>query len=280
MIIRGFRCLCLIIIGAVALTIPGFLIWTSAGYWTSIGWSGLWESQWYPYEGIYGMLTAVVGTALTVTTGLVIAVPTGLAAAIFCAEIVAPPVRLFIRIGMELMAAVPSVVYGLLGLWLVVPLLARIFDRLTGHSLLAASIILALMILPTVMTLSEDAIASVRGEQRQAALALGLDWPALLWKVLLPQAWPGIRSGILQALGRALGETIAVMLVVGSLDRLPIPWWDLLQPGQTLASRIGREIGEATLGSLHFSALMGCALLLAVAGALITLCLPRRGRVQ
>ncbi len=133
------------------------------------------------------------------------------------------------------------------------------------------------MILPTLVTLGEDALRAVPEEQREAAQALGLDWPALLFRVILVQARPGLRSAVLLALGRVLGETLAVMLVVGSLDRLPRPWWNLLQPAQTLTSRIGREIGEAAFGSLHFAALMACALLLGLAGSGIAWFAHQRG---
>jgi len=124
--------------------------------------------------------------------------------------------------------------------------------------------ILSLMILPTIMVMSQDALRAVSTEQREAAMNLGLNANQRLWRVLLPQAWFGIRSGILLALGRALGETMAVMLVVGSMDRVPQPFYNILEPAQTLTSRIGREMGEAAFGSMHFSALMACGLVLAV----------------
>ena len=123
----------------------------------------------------------------------------------------------------EAPSGIPSVVYGLIGLWVLLPFLQNTFDLLTGHSLLAAGMILSLMILPTMMLMSKDALHSVAREQREAAMNLGLNWNQRLLQVLLPQAWPGIRSGVLLSLGRALGETMAVMLVVGSLDRMPQP---------------------------------------------------------
>lgn len=263
--------------GLVAIAIPSFLLWTSLPFWRFAGITALWQSDWFPYEHHFGLLPAILGTFWAAVTALVIAVPSGIAAAIVSVEIFPQQLHQLIRVGLEMLAAIPSVVYGLLGLWVLLPALADWFGLLTGHSLLAAGLILSLMVLPTITALSEEALNAIPSEQRETALALGLNWPQLLFRILLPQAWPGIRSSILLALGRALGETMAVMLVVGSLDRIPQPWWNLLQPAQTLTSRIGREIGEAAFGSLHFSALMGCATILGLTGAGIAFFLQKRG---
>ena len=134
------------------------------------------------------------------------------------------------------------------------------------------------MILPTIMLMTQDALQAVCQEQRQASLNLGLNWNQRLYRILLPQAWPGIRSGLLLAVGRALGETMAVMLVVGSLDRIPQPFYNMLEPAQTLTSRIGREMGEAAFGSLHFSALMACGLVLATFAITLSLLAQQKGK--
>jgi len=188
--------------------------------------------------------------------------------------------QVLMRTSMELLAGIPSVVYGLLGLWVLLPFLQSTLNLLTGHNLLAAGLLLSVMILPTIMVMAQDALHEVYINQREAALNLGMDWSARLWRVLLPQAWPGIRSGILLALGRALGETMAVMLVVGSMDRIPDPWYNLLEPAQTLTARIGREIGEAAFGSVHFAALMACGLLLATTTITISLLAHMRGSTK
>ncbi len=250
----------------VALSLIAFLVVTSWPFWKTFGWAPLWDSQWYPYENHFGLLAAVVGTFWSVIVALFLAVPFALAAAVTMEEILSAPFRKWLRPGVETLAGIPSIVHGLIGLWVVLPGLQRILDLPSGHGLLAAGVILALMILPAVTVLSADALREVPAEQREAAQALGLDWSSRLWEVMLPQARAGIQSAILLATGRALGETVAVMLVVGSIDRLPDPLWNLLQPAQTLTSRIGREVGEVVFGSLHFSALMACALLLALIG--------------
>jgi len=256
---------------AVALSLPVFMIDASWDYWHQYGLSQLIAGEWYPFERLYGLLPSILGSAWAMFIALFIAIPAGLAAAVASSEIFSAPWRAVTRLGMELLAGIPSVVYGLLGLWVLLPFLQARFNLLTGHSLMAAGLLLSVMILPTIMVMSQDALRQIPTAQREAACALGMDWVQRLFRVLLPQAWPGIRSGILLAIGRALGETMAVMLVVGSMDRIPDPWYNLLEPAQTLTSRIGREIGEAVFGSLHFSALIACGLLLTITTISISL---------
>ncbi|HHJ80003.1 MAG TPA: phosphate ABC transporter permease subunit PstC [Candidatus Tenderia electrophaga] len=255
----------------IILAVLGFLLQASWPLLQDQGLGFVSEAEWYPYEQLYGLLPVLVGSFWSVVLALLLAVPTGLAAAILCAELLPERGRAALRFSMELMAGIPSVVYGLLGLWLLLPLLERQLDLLTGRSLLAAGLLLALMILPTMMVFSETALRAVVTEQRETALLLGLDWPTRVTRLLLPQAWPGIRVAILLALGRAMGETVAVMLVVGSLDRLPQPLYNLLQPAQTLTSRIGREMAEAVVGSVHWAALIASGLTLALVAMVLSL---------
>jgi len=258
------------------LLLLGFLVAASWPFWLRFGVAPLWSTSWYPYESLYGLLPAILGTVWAVVIAMGIAVPCGVAAAVVGSELLPAWWRGALRLSMEVLSGIPSVVYGLIGLWVVLPRVQASFDLLTGHSLLAAGMVLSLMVLPTIMVMSQDALRMVGQEQREAALHLGLNWTQVLCRVLLPQAWPGIRSGILLALGRALGETMAVMLVVGSLDRLPQPFYNVLVPAQTLTSRIGREMGEAAFGSMHFSALIACAVVL-VGGAVTVSVLAHHG---
>jgi len=245
----------------------GFLIQSSWDFWQAFGIQVLWEDEWYPYESLFGFLPAIVGTLWALLIAMLIALPCGLSAAIVSSEMLSEKWQNLVRIGMEVLAGIPSVVYGLIGLWVLLPFLQNSLDLLTGHNLLAAGMILSLMILPTIMVMSQDALQAVSEEQRESAMNLGLDWQQRLLRVILPQAWSGIRSGILLSLGRALGETMAVMLVVGSMDRLPEPFYNILEPAQTLTSRIGREMG---------SALMACGLVLAAMAMGLSLLAQRR----
>jgi len=253
-----------------------FLISSSWDFFSTFGLEVFWQTEWYPFEALYGLLPAIIGTTWALIIAMLVAIPCGLAAAIVSSELLTPTWQNLMRLSMEILAGIPSVVYGLIGLWVLLPFLQEHLNLLTGHSLLAAGLILSLMILPTIMLMAHDALNAVHQEQREAALNLGLDWSQILCRVLLPQAWSGIRTGLLLALGRALGETMAVMLVVGSLDRMPEPIYNILEPAQTLTSRIGREMGEAAFGSMHFSALIACGLLLASVATLLSLLAQRQ----
>ncbi len=267
-----------LISGLTILVVLGFLLHASWPLLQDQGLAFISEPEWYPYEALYGLAPVLVGSFWSIALALLLAIPMGLSAAILSAELLPAAGRSLVRFSMELMAGIPSVVYGLLGLWILLPLLESQFDLLTGRSLLAAGLLLAVMILPTLMVFSEEAIRSVARQQRETSLNLGLDWSARLWRVVLPQAWPGIRTAILLAMGRAMGETVAVMLVVGSLDRLPDPLYNLLQPAQTLTSRIGREMAEAAVGSVHWAALIMCGLVLALTAISVSLLAQRRQR--
>lgn len=257
----------------------GFLLQSSWPLLQQQGLSFIAGSEWYPFEALFGMVPALLGSLWSVLLALLIALPCGVAAAVLCSELLPPELRGITRFGMELMAGIPSVVYGLIGIWVLLPLLELQFDLITGRTLLAAGLLLSLMILPTIMVLSEDALRAVSHSQREAAKNLGLSWSATLWRILLPQAWPGIRIATLLSMGRAMGETVAVMLVVGSIDRIPEPFYNLLQPAQTLTSRIGREMAEASVGSLHWAALLFCGLLLAIIAMTISL-IAHRNKVS
>jgi len=252
-------------IAGVSIAALVWFLWDASwSFWHAFGIASLWGEEWYPFESLFGFLPAIVGSLWVLIIAMGIAIPCGLAAAIVSSEILPKAWQAWGRLSMEILAGIPSVVYGLIGLWILLPWLQEFLDLLTGHSLLAAGLMLSMMILPTIMVMSLDALRLVPKEQREAGENLGLDWEQRLYRILLPQAWPGIRSGILLALGRALGETMAVMLVVGSMDRLPQPLYNILEPAQTLTSRIGREMGEASFGSMHFSALIACGLILAI----------------
>jgi len=174
----------------VVLLMLGFLVSQSWPYWQEYGLAALFAREWYPYEALYGMAPAIIGSLWAALIALTIAMPTGVAAAIVSTELMPDRWRGLMRTGMELLAGIPSVVYGLLGLWLLLPFLQTTLGLLTGHNLLAAGLMLAVMVLPTIMVMSQDALHEVQENQREAALNLGMDWSARLWRVLLPQAWP------------------------------------------------------------------------------------------
>lgn len=230
-----------------------------------IGW-GIFSRSWHPPDGQYGMLSMMYGSTVVTLIALTFAVPLGLLAAIFTSEILPVRYRLYTKATLEILAGIPSIVYGLIGVAFLSVWIGDIFDLPSGRTLLTAGILISIMVLPTIISLSDDALHNVPARYREAAKGLGLYKYEIIRDAVLPIAKRDLMGAVLLALGRVLGETMAVMLVIGSIDRIPQPVFDFLMPGQTITSKLGREIAESAFGSLHFSALifMGLLLLLAV----------------
>jgi len=224
--------------------------------------NGLLGTHWNPDTGQYGVVPMLFGSVFVMLIATSLAFPIGLMTAIYISETRSSKLRRFYKSILELLAGIPSIVYGLIGVAYLNIWVADAFDLQSGRIILTAGILLGIMILPTFLTLSEDAISSVPLKFRENAKSLGLYRHEIFKKVVLPQAKTGIAGAGLLALGRALGETMAVMLVIGSLDRLPSPLFNPLSSGQTITSKLGREVGESAFGSVHFSALVFISLIL------------------
>lgn len=264
-------------VGALVFMVVLF-VWQSIPVWRHEGFGFLSGKEWFYRDALFGAAPMIYGTAIVSFIALLLAAPIGIGAGMFIAEYLPARVRFAAKITIELLAGVPSVVYGLLGILFLRDWMYRAltpFDPLSGDTLLTAGVLLAVMILPTLMTLSEDALRSVSAAQRTAARGLGLTrTEAMLW-VALPQARRGILAAVLLALGRALGETVAVFLVVGRQDnRWPE---NLLSPrlwteaGQTLTSKLGgSETNIAYGGQLHWAAMIGLGLVLLLIVGVVT----------
>ncbi|MGH3913172.1 MAG: phosphate ABC transporter permease subunit PstC [Pseudonocardiaceae bacterium] len=268
---------------AAALAVIAFLL--EGVYSGPVDWLRLLTSPvWDPPRGDFGAAAMVWGTVAVCAIALLIATPLGWAAAIGLTELT--PIRLarVLRTGVELLAAIPSIVYGLVGIAVVRPVVSTVFGTPGGDGLLTAGVVLAVMVLPTVVAVSVDALAAVPQEKREAAAALGLTRTEVIRSAVLPEARFGMRAGVLLGLARALGETIAVFLVIGRADgRLPAPadvLTALVHPGQTLSTKLGGpEPVLAGAAGAHQAALSALGLLLFVLVAVITvvgLRLPRR----
>jgi len=218
--------------------------------------------QWLPSAGQYGIIPMVFGSLVVMAIAMTIALPIGVMAAVQLSQIKSLKTRRLVKALLEGLAGIPSIVYGLIGVSFLSVFVADIFDLQTGRVIFTAGLLLSVMILPTILTLSEDAISAVPNALTQNAAALGLYRFEIFRSAVLPSAAPHILGAGLLALGRALGETMAVMLIIGSLDRLPSPLWNVLSSGQTITSKLGRETGESAFGSVHFSALIFSALIL------------------
>jgi len=236
--------------------------------WDAISFSGveLFTLEWAPYLNKFGILSMLYGTFVVTFTALILSIPLGIATSIFTAEILPDKYRFIVKSLLELLAGIPSIIYGLIGVAFFSIWVQDIFQLQTGRTLLTAGILLSIMVLPTIITLADDAFTGIPDKYREASKGLGLYDYEVIKSTLLPIAKSNIIGAILLALGRALGETMAVMLVIGSIDKIASPVYNLLTPGQTVTSKLGREIAETAFGSVHFSALifMGFVLLLVV----------------
>ncbi|MCI5043917.1 MAG: phosphate ABC transporter permease subunit PstC [Aquisalinus sp.] len=223
---------------------------------------GLFTHKWHPAGGEFGVLPMIFGSAAVTLIALTIATPLGLLAAIFTSELLNPAWRAPVKSALEILAGIPSIIYGLIGVAFFSIWIGNLFDLQSGRTILTAGILLAIMILPTIITLCDDALHNVPQKYRESATGLGLYKYEVVRDVLLPIAKTDITGAILLALGRALGETMAVMLVIGSIDRVPDPFFNVLEAGQSITSKLGREIAESSFGSVHFSALIFMSLIL------------------
>ena len=221
------------------------------------GWTFLFSSVWDPVAGDFGALPFIYGTLVTSALALAIAIPLGLGAAIFLSELAPPRISDALTFVIELLAAVPSVIYGLLAVFVLVPLM-RGAGAPYGVGMLTAAIVLAVMILPFIVSISREALLAVPREQREAALALGATRWEATWQVVVPFARLGVIGSVFLALARALGETMAVTMVIGNDPRIHA---SLLAPGYTIAAVLANEFTEAT-GDLHLSALVELGLVL------------------
>lgn len=210
----------------------------------------------------YGALALIVGTFATTALGMAIAVPVGLSAAVYLSEFAGARTREGLKIFIELLAAVPSIVWGFVGLTVVAPLVSDATGAPLGTNLLTGGVILALMSAPVMVSIAEDALRAVPDSYREAAVALGASRWEVVHRVLFPAAKHGLLAACLLGLGRAVGETMAVLLATGHANRIPS---SLVDPVRTLTASIAAELGEAPKGSDHYRALFVLgALLLAI----------------
>lgn len=249
---------------------------------SKFGLAFLTSSEWNPVQQQFGAAPAIFGTIVTSILALVIATPLALGVSIFLAEYAPPWLRQPVAFFVDLLAAIPSVVYGLWGIFVLIPVLRSdvipflrdtlklgvipLFSGPTwGNSVFAAGIILAIMVLPYISSVSREVLMAVPRSQREAALALGATRWETIQKAVLPYARSGIIGGIILGLGRALGETMAVTMLIGNKHEISA---SLFAPGYTMASLIANEFTEAS-GDMHLSALMAVGFVLLVVALLV-----------
>ena len=220
--------------------------------------------EWFPTASPavqLGVLPLILGTLLVSIIAIIIALPIGLATAIYMAEVADQRTRNILKPIIELLSGIPSVVYGFFGLIVIVPIIQETFNLPVGETGLAGSIVLAIMALPTIITVSEDSIRNTPRAMKEASLALGANRWQTIKRVVLPYSISGISAAAILGIGRAIGETMAVLMVTGNAAVMP---HSLLEPVRTIPATIAAELGEASQGGTHYKALfaLGCILFL------------------
>ena len=247
--------------------------------------SNFFGRRWYPNEELFGTLPLILGSLLVTVGAVVIALPLGLATAIFIRELAPDWLREILKPLIEVLAGIPSVVLGFLGMVAISPLLREALNLPTGLTAFTGSLMLAYMALPTIISVAEDAIDAVPKEYRDGALAMGATHWQTIWRVVLPAARSGVIIAVMLGIGRAIGETMAVMMVTGNAARIPQEWNALFLPARTMTATIAAEMGEVAQGSVHYHVLFAVGILLfvvtflinAVASAVVIRGGPRRG---
>lgn len=230
--------------------IPAFNEYGFIHFLTSMSWS--------PNDGQYGVLAMIVGSIYVTFLALIMAVPLSILCAIFTEEVAPNKVRLLLKPVIQTLSGIPSVVYGFFGLTVLVPFIRQSFGG-TGFSVFTASLILAVMILPTIISVSQDAIKAVPHDYKEAALGLGSTQWQTIRHIIIPTAIPGIVTAIILGIGRAIGETLAVIMVAGNVVQVP---GSIFEPVRTLTTNIALEMGYAT--GIHYNALFATATVLFV----------------
>ncbi len=217
--------------------------------------------RWAPYYGYYGIIPLIVGSLTVVAGALLISVPLGISSAIFITQFVPKSVRDIVKAIIEMLAAIPSVVYGFIGLIFVSPYLISLLNVSTGKIALNGMIILSLMVIPTITSISSEIISSVPKDYIEASLALGATRWQTIRGIILPTSIPGIIASIILAFGRAIGETVAVLIVCGSVAKIPTGNI-FLNPVYPLTAAIAMYMGEAVVGSTFYHVLYTLGLFL------------------
>jgi len=253
------------------LLILAFLIREAAPAFWEAGLASLASARWYPIESLYGILPLVLGSVWVTVGAVALALPLGVATAVYIAELAPRPVRDVLKPAIEILAGIPSVVLGFLGWVVLAPLVQNALGAPTGLTALTGSILLAYMALPTIISVAEDAIDAVPKGYRDGALAIGATHWQTIWRVVLPAARTGIMTAVMLGIGRAIGETMAVMMVTGNAPRIPGRLADFLMPVRTMTATIAAEMGEVAQGSTHYHVLFAVGLVLFIFTLLVNI---------
>jgi phosphate ABC transporter permease protein PstC len=227
--------------------------------------------KWHSAGDIYGMMPLIVDSLIITLLALFINILIGFPLAIYLAELAGPRSKAILKPAIELLAGVPSIVYGFLGVIILVSYLQDSLDMLTGRSILAGAILLGIMFIPYLTTICEDALRAVPSEFKEGSLALGANRWQTIRHVTIPAASSGITAAVLLNIGSIIGETMAVLLVVGNVARIPSPIFDIFDQGATFTSVIAGEMGEVARGSLHYHVLFAVGFVLLIVVSILSI---------
>lgn len=222
-------------------------------------WEFFFSSRWDPLENQFGALPFIYGTLAVTVLSILVGGPLGICCAVFIGKIAPRPLRKWLKSMISLYAAIPSVVYGFLGITILIPMIRKLLGVDGGYGLFTASLILSIMILPTIVNVAEDALQAVPSKLEEGSIALGATRWQTISRVLIPAAMPGIMTGVILGMARAVGETMAVQMVIGNSSIIPK---NLFTPAATLPSEIVLEMGNTPFGSAWGNSLFLMALVL------------------
>jgi phosphate transport system permease protein len=227
-------------------------------------------SHWYPIStpAQFGIFPLIIGSLLVTLIATLIAVPIGIASAVYISEVATGRTKEILKSGIEVLAAIPSVVLGFIGMMTLVPWVRTTFNAPTGLTAFSGAVMLAFMAMPTIVSIAEDALNAVPRRYKEAALALGSTRWQAIWRVVLPAASSGIVAAVMLGIGRVIGETMAVMMITGNAAWVPD---NIFQPVRTLTATIAAEMGETVRGSEHYYALFAIGIVLFVMTFIINL---------
>jgi phosphate transport system permease protein len=229
------------------------------------------NTRWYPIENYFGLLPLIGGSIVVTLGATLIAVPVGIGTAIYISEISPRWMREILKPLVELLGGLPSVVLGFLGILILAPALRRLLDLPTGLTALAGAILLGGIAIPTIVSVAEDALDAVPRAYRDAAVALGATEWQTIWRVTLPAARSGVLTGVMLGIGRAIGETMTVMMVTGNAPILPASLNALFMPVRTMTATIAAEMGEVANGSVHYHVLFFVGIVLFLISLLVNI---------
>lgn len=246
----------------------------------------LFSTRWYPIEELYGILPLISGSMIVTIFSMVIALPFGIGTAIYIGEIAPKRVNEILKPMIEVLAGIPSVVLGFIGILVLSPLMRTGLNLPTGLTALTGAILLALISIPTIVSLTEDAFYAVPNSYREAAYAVGATQWQVIWHIVIPAAKSGILNAVMLGVGRSLGETMAVMMVTGNAPTLFSGLDSFIGPVRTMTATIASEMGEVATGSAHYHVLFFIGIILFLFSLVVNITSsslnvrPKRGKDQ